>query len=363
LGKALQTRWLDEAEFARLRGPWQRLLASSDADPLFMSWDWQWLWWQHHHAMLGARLRLLALYAEDDLVALAPMYEHKARLRGIPIRRLEIIGLAWHHSEAFFSEYLDFIVDRGIAAAATECLGKAIEGLRWDELVIGNVQADSLAIAVLRKCAAAAAARPEEALASYRISLASGFETFTNSLSSSARRRLLHHRERLVNPSLVRMTQAQVGATLEHLAELKKVRWRDRYAQSPVLRAFERAVAQSFASRGQLQLTALRSDGQVLGIMYNIRVGTTEYYLQSAFDPTLARGLTPGYLHFGYVMEAAAAEGVTCFDLLAGQGLVGDYKRQLSADVVPVQTYRAVRPVWLRALYEARRRWRASRER
>src|SRR5690348_1821856 len=54
----LLARTWTSAEFETSKGAWDQLLALSDADPLFMSWDWQWRWWKHHAYYLDATLHL-----------------------------------------------------------------------------------------------------------------------------------------------------------------------------------------------------------------------------------------------------------------------------------------------------------------
>jgi CelD/BcsL family acetyltransferase involved in cellulose biosynthesis len=85
--------------------------------------------------------------------------------------------------------------------------------------------------------------------------------------------------------------------------------------------------------------------------MLNLRVAGTEYYLQSGFDPSFARGISPGYLHLGYAIEAACRDGLKRFDFLAGRGLHRDYKRDFASVSAPLQTLHLVRKPVLRLLF------------
>src|SRR4051812_42996108 len=108
---AIHVRRWTEAEFLANREPWQRLLARSAADPLFMSWDWLTCWWRHHRAVLEAQLCVLALYDQDgELCGVAPLYFHRGVHRALfRTRRLELLGNAWRDPDAIFSEYLDVV--------------------------------------------------------------------------------------------------------------------------------------------------------------------------------------------------------------------------------------------------------------
>jgi hypothetical protein len=85
--------------------------------------------------------------------------------------------------------------------------------------------------------------------------------------------------------------------------------------------------------------------------MYNVRLGDTEYNIQSGFDSLALKGLSLGYLHLGYAMELACEEGIAQFDFLAGTGMRRDYKRDFQAVHRPLMTYQAIRAKPLAWLY------------
>jgi CelD/BcsL family acetyltransferase involved in cellulose biosynthesis len=355
----MYTRHLSEAQFAAFREQWQALLTRSDADPLFMSWDWQWLWWTHHGASLRGTLRLLAVYSPDDrLLGLAPLYEHRVHVRGIPLRRLELIGQAWHGAQVFFSEYLDFIVDRSESIAVSNCIHEALRALEWDELAaLAVLPASHVARVMGESLAAFATIRPGPSATSYRVPLSAGFPAFLDALPASVRRKLANQRQRLANVVIRRAQLVDLDELLATLARFKRLRWGERYTDAAALRAFERELALRLLEHDRLELTALESEGRVIGVMYNARVGETEYYLQSSFDPNAGPGLSIGLLHFGYAIEAAAKNGVRRFDLLAGEGLNTDYKRRFAPQAIQLVSWQAIRTPWLRALYTVYDRW------
>src|SRR5579871_3126849 len=131
-------RMWSRREFAASKAPWDELVARSDADPLFMSWDWQWRWWTHHAEALNATLRLVAVYGPDGLLGLAPFYLHTVVIRHVlHARRLELIGTAWRDPRATFSEYLDIIADRCHRGVVVAAIGQwlAAQPL-WEDLAL-----------------------------------------------------------------------------------------------------------------------------------------------------------------------------------------------------------------------------------
>jgi CelD/BcsL family acetyltransferase involved in cellulose biosynthesis len=360
---ALRVRFWNAEEFAASRDAWQRLVADADVDPLFMSWDWQHCWWTHHAAYLGAKLHLLGLYTEGgELVGIAPFYAHEVLHRGLRIRRMELLGLAWRDDATAFSEYLDVIARRGYADAVLACVARWLRSEpHWHDLALPYLKPGSLALRLAREhLTGIAEVREVDELAGYNVNLPASFAEYTRRLKSGVRRKLLHQRGKLGEIGVVQVAAHEVGGTLGLLRELGAQRWGDKGER---LHRFNMDFAAWQAEAGGLRLTKLTSAGRTLSIMYDVRIGNTEYYLQSAFDPAASHGLSLGYQHIGYVLERACQEGIVRFDFLAGKGRHRDYKRDLAQECSTLVCCHVIRSGWLRALYRAHGllgRWRAA---
>lgn len=357
-GGALQVRLWSEEEFAGSKAIWDELLRRSDADPLFMSWGWQWRWWKHHRLALGAELRLVAVYSGSRLVGLAPFYAHDAVVRGVlHPRRMELIGTAWRNECAAFSDYLDIIVAREFRGSAIEPLRDWLRGVSWDELILCCIRRDGVACELAqRHLPQFARVREADPLTGWCVQLPEHFETYLEGLSTDVRRRLFNQRRKLDDP---RLQDAREGDVEENLALLWRYaanRWGNA-GPSEAFRGFYREVARSLAREGQLRLSRLDTRQGPLSVIFNVRAGDCVYYLQSGFDQAGSSGISPGYLHFGYAIEAACAEGARRFDFLGGTGRHRDYKRDLLTEIVPLVTYHAVRGAGARALYGAYGAW------
>ena len=353
-------RWTSE-EFLASREPWQRLLARSDADPLFMSWDWLSCWWRHHAVVLGAELCVLAVYsAADELCGVAPFYSHRGVHRAVfRVRRLELLGSAWRDTEAIFSEYLDLVADRdsrdAVCTGVLEWLGASAA---WDELVLCNVRERSVAARLATALGQFAYVRPAESMLGFSITLPESFDSFVAQLSSGTRRKLLHQRDKVADISCVEVPAGERRAALERLESFVARRWGG--APSATRAAFHAELVERWADQGALRLTELRTAGNLVSVMLNLRVAGTEYYLQSGFDEAYAQGLSPGYLHLGFAIEAACRDRVRHFDFLAGRGLHRDYKRDLAPEGASLQSLQVVRKPSLRTLFRLADRLRGS---
>ncbi|MDE2049681.1 MAG: GNAT family N-acetyltransferase [Gammaproteobacteria bacterium] len=349
----LVARIWSEDDFRCARGVWNRLLESSAADPLFLSWEWQWQWWVHHRDFLQADLRVVAVYTRGDiLVGIAPFYSRAAAGRGIrPTSRLELIGTAWRLGAAAFSDYLDMIVTRGSSSAVARCVAEWLLGQAfWRETALCCVRRDGPAAGLARELARNGLfVREVDPLSAWCVRLPAAFDEYVGSLDSHTRRRLWRHRRRLSAPLLEYADGSQVEEYLGLLWRMMAQRWGEA-KEAPAARRFQVDAAISLAKGGRLRLSRLSTSAGPLSIMYGARIGRTVYYLQSAFDGG-SRGISPGILHLGYAMEDACREGVEYFDLLAGKGRKRDYKRELGASLVPVVNFHVVRGAFAAALY------------
>lgn len=349
---ALQVRPWSGEEFLAGRDTWQAALARSPADPLFTSWDWLACWWRHHERSLGGRLQVLGICSPaGELLGIAPFYLHRATHRGLlGARRLELLGAAWRDDAALFSEYLDVIAAEGSGEAVRlALLGWLRASPDWDELVFCNLRPGSLAEQLARDLADVAYLRPVESVTGWSISLPATFEAFAAQLSSNTRRKTLHQRAKPADLACERIEPGQWDDALERMEQLVARRW----GRAMPARVRFNADLVRRLDPGAVRLTELRAGTDRLSVLLSLRAGDTEYYLQSGFDAARAHGLSPGYLHLGFAIEAACRDGLRRFDFLGGSGLHRDYKRDFPAQATTLQSLHLVRKPSLRALFRA----------
>lgn len=339
-------------EFSASGAIWDELLQRSGADPLFMCWDWQWRWWTHHHAILGAELCLAGVYAGAELVGLAPFYARRASVRGVlHPRRMQLLGTAWRDSASAFSEYLEILVDQACRGTVLAAVAEWLEASAWDELVLCCLRrggaADELARTHLPQIARV---REVDPLTAWRTPLPADFEEFVQRLSPDVRRRVFNQRRKLPNARVCYANEAEIPGYLDQMWRYSEDRWGGHEA-SREFRGFYRDIAHHALRQGQLRLSRLETNDGIVSVMFNKISGNCVYYLQSGFDPSISAGISPGYLHFGYAIERACAEGIQYFDFLGGSGRNRDYKRDLLTENVPLVTYHAVRGALPRGLY------------
>jgi hypothetical protein len=354
-----EVRVWNEAEFQHSEAQWQNLLHRSIADPLFMSWSWQWSWWLHHASLLKSKLWLLAAYSlEGELVGLAPLHLRRAAHRKpLSAMRLETIGSTWRHQAGAYSEYLDFVVDTRFENAFIEALADVVlRDHRWSDLIIANCKKDGVAARFVRKYLDSTCyVREADPVVAQLTVLPESFAHYVKALRPGVRRKLWNQRTRLANPQLTAVSPDRLGGIFDQLNDFHLRRWGARLFVGS-FRAFHLDFARQCAERGLLRMSALNVAGNPVSVIYNVRIGATEYNIQSGFDSTVS-GISPGYLHFGFCMEEACGGGVKDFDFLAGDGRSRDYKRDFITQKTELLTFQCIRTrplAWLYKKYDRR---------
>jgi CelD/BcsL family acetyltransferase involved in cellulose biosynthesis len=333
---ALQLRRWNVAEWLGNEAAWSRLLARSDADPLFLSWDWLTLWWQRFGDALLAVPAVLAFYRKGDLVGLVPLYRRRVVRSGfLPANSVQLMGVSWRDPGPLISEYLDVIAAAGeIDAVREACVSALMEEAAWTEWVIGfTLAGPQWQEAFVRSVGARRQyVRNLDCMVSYQADLTEGFPAYLRGLGASTRRSMWGLRRRLALHGQVRfelLGPQEIDGAFRDLNRLHQLRWQQPAFTGARL-AFHAGLAGRLASRGELALSRLRVAGEVVSILYDIRKGPRQYNISMGFNPTFSRSLSLGLIHLGYAMESAAERQVTTYDFLAGRGQRSDYKRHLS---------------------------------
>ena len=333
---ALTLRRWSVADWLGNEAAWSRLLARSEADILFLSWDWLTLWWQCFGEALSATAEILAFYRGEDLVGIAPLYRRRVVRSGfLPVSSVQLMGLSWRDPGPLISEYLDVIAaTEEVDAVRHACVRVLLQEPAWTECVIG--------FTVAGKQWHEAFARSDQArrqyvrnldpLVSYQADLSRGFAAYLRALRQSTRRSVLNLRGRLAvhgKVSFESVAAEEIASGFGDLNRLHQLRWKQP-AFSGTRLTFHARLASHLGARGELALSRLRVAGQVVSVLYDIRKGARQYNISMGFNPAFSSKISLGLIHLGYAMEAAAERQVATYDFLAGEGQRSDYKRHLS---------------------------------
>ena len=358
----LARRW-SVAQWHRHAAEWQDLMARSQADPLFLSFEWLSSWWSCFGDSLGQSPEVLAFYRGTQLAGLAPLYRQRVLRNGfLPAQSVQMMGLAWRDPEPLISEYLDVIgaeADLGLLREA--CVQQLLQDPAWSEFVIGFTASGTKWREAYQRCAGSDRhyVRELDRSVAYQAHLSDGFAVYLAGLEQSTRRSLWNLRHRVGGAGQVLLEgvpQEGIGRAFQDLNRLHQLRWQRPAFTGRRLR-FHTTLARQLAARGELALSRLHVAGEVVSVLYDIRKGQRQYNIKMAFDPAFSSRVSLGLIHLGYAMEAACDRGVTLYDLLAGPGRANDYKRHLSQSRRALSCVQMLRGPLLPRLY----RWRDRR--
>src|SRR5262245_24670712 len=117
----------------RFAPTWDALLERAEAVTPFVTPLWTRCWWEAFGA--GNALRVLTVYDGDQCVAVVPMMQTGARMYGVPVCMLELIGNL--HTPRF-----DFIVARD-RPDVYGAIWQHLQQVRWDVLKLPELVAES----------------------------------------------------------------------------------------------------------------------------------------------------------------------------------------------------------------------------
>ena len=156
-----------------------------------------------------------------------------------------------------------------------------------------------------------------------RVDLAGGYEAYLDSLPGKQRHELRRKARKLARDAgELRMVEVDAGHVVERLDEFFEMAAENESAKAAFfrkepMREFFRELAREFAEERVFRLHLLEVGGRPGAATISLVHGREWGLYNSAFDPTL-RMLAPGMVQVGQLIETAATEGCTVFDLLRG---------------------------------------------
>jgi CelD/BcsL family acetyltransferase involved in cellulose biosynthesis len=303
--------------FTELRFQWNELLRASAASCPFLTWEWLHAWWTHLRGSAG--LRLLAVRAGGELVAIAPLHVSRGTLGCFST--LEFLGTG-----CAGSDYLDLIVRRGCEAESIRAIGGYLQSQKL-ALRLDHVATDSLASSLAQYLSGqgwTATALPDGVCPFIRLADHS-WDSYLATLGSSHRANVRRRMKGLAQRFDMRFERARTDAerreALAALVAFHGQRWRDERGsttfQTPALRAFQDEATRRALEEGWLRLYVLRLDGAVAAVMYGFNHSGRFYFYQHGFDEQY-KPHSVGLVLMALTIRAAIEEGAAEFDMLWG---------------------------------------------
>lgn len=300
--------------FTALRPEWNSLLRASGAASPFLTWEWLHTWWRHLSG--SSALRMLAVRAGSELVAVAP-FRMTTGTAYLP--SLEMLGTG-----DAGSDYLDIIVRSGWEAEALAAIEQFAQSertpLRLEHLgpsAMTDHLANRLVAGGWMRTTTAGGTCPYIPLAGQT------WDSYLATLGASHRanvRRRLRAIEQKFTVTFARVTTE--GERREALPILMRYHNR-RFDEcgtafaTPALRTFHDDLTKRALDRGWLRMYVLRLNERVAAVMYGFLYDGTFYFYQHGFDDQYQQH-SIGLVLMALTIRAAIDEGAAGFDMLWG---------------------------------------------
>lgn len=286
---------------------WQRLLALSYSNTIFLTWEWLQAWRQ----TLGAEAELVIplAYLDGQLVG-AMALEHKGR---------SLIFAARERSD-----YCDALISRSLPAAdAQRVLAAMLRAVRerypgLQQIQLNRVPEGSLLLDDSWNAGIGLHVTPRRGVEAPRMDMHAVEEKLRK---KSLRRHAngLARRGRVEYQTLTCGTE--ITPLLNVLFDQHVRRWQG--TDTPSLftreqnRGFYRALTESLSETGALRFSIVCLDDVPVATHYGFCYAGTFTWYKPAFEPNLAR-LSPGEVLIKYLLERARDDGAEVFDFTIG---------------------------------------------
>ena len=306
---SLRTELIEENEVLEALAPaWWELWRRCPGETPFTSPAWLIPWWL---AFAPGRLRTVAVWSCEGLIALAPMWLEEGRLGA----RLLPLGIG-------VSDSFDLLIDPNRADEAGAALVAAVATVPvWEMCSLEELPEAASALGPPVPAGCTGDLAPQSASPALDLT---GSGDPDDAVPAAKRRKLRMAQNRTARRGGVveAVGPDGVDAFLHDLAGLHGARWTSR-GEGGVLaddgvRRFQAAALPALAGAGLAQLYRLTVGRQVVAAYYGMRHGDRAYAYIGGFDPAFAFE-SPGTVLVGHAIREASRSGARSFDFLRGQ--------------------------------------------
>jgi len=313
-----------EAEFANLRTEWDALLAASESDTIFLTWEWLSAWWTAYGTPGDLRI-LLAYDDANTLRGFAPLRAQSIRKYGQSFSALTFVGDGSNDSD-----YLDFIVRAGDEAAVMEAFAKHLEPelARGTLLQLHEIPDSSPNLAFLRALGQRKGMVASEADSPCAtVTLPGTWQEYLAQLAPRFRTKIRSVLRNLEGRADVQFRFCErceeFARLLPVLYDLHHRRWA-RQSKPGVFqwdkkRVFYGELSPLLLDRGQLAFSWLEWKGQILACQYGFVYRDVYSQLQEGYEPDCEH-LNPGVGLRAWTIQEFLKRGVKEYDFLGGVG-------------------------------------------
>ncbi len=321
----------DYRDFIEIEPTWNRLVEEAGIDFPFVRHEWIRGIWDSFDQ--NGQLHVLVVKEQNRTIAVAPLMKDRARMYGIPVRRVR--GIANVYTERF-----DAIVSPRPHEASAAIWGYLVEHAdEWDVVELRQLPEGCAALEHLPRSTMSERLLLGEwpSAESPFVPLTQPWDAYYQSLKKQHRATMRKSLQHLESQASVGFDVVQSGqrldADIDEALDLEAVAWKERDGTAiksrPDSAAFYRHMLHKAAQRGWLRLYFLTLGGKRIAVRLALLFRNKLYKLKSGYDPQYA-SWSPGHVLCHKIIEDAWRQGYAEVDFL---GSAEPWKLNWSRDI------------------------------
>lgn len=276
-------------------------------------------------------LKSYAIYENEELIALAPLYIKKEK--SFPfIRTLHLIGQGEPEKSGVASEYGDIFITKGYEQATYPLLVKLLSSIKFDDMVARAVFSDSHISKIMSLLSGKHLTR----------SFARYYVTTNNfalqDLSKNTRSRINRSRNQLnqLSAEVRWLTSEELNQLWPQLVEFHQSRWQGKGSHgaffSTEFNLFHQGLIKN--QKHSVAASAIFVNNMPIAIHYYLVDKSTYYFYQSGWNEDQYAKYSPSfYLHYWSIDNCPCVN----YDFMMG-GLKKSYKAKFCSEATPMQS-------------------------
>jgi CelD/BcsL family acetyltransferase involved in cellulose biosynthesis len=304
-------------EFLKLEPVWNKLLAESDSDILFMTFEWFNHWW----LMFGNDVEMLTLVvtnADKDIIAIAPLIQKKVRHRGLPLKVVSFMA-------NYYSPRVGMIIADGgymVVEAVFEFLKR--NRYRYDMLYLDMIEKGSMVDRQIKEGLSGGFVRHREMEGEHSpyLNVDGTWDDYLKGKSKNFRRHMKRNADDFSADkgyAIVKYGCSDAKIATQDIISISKRTWKNENGSgitgSPQSVNYYRSFIQMLADNGWLQVNVLKHGDVPVAFAFNAKYKSIMYGLQTGYDSGY-KALSPGRFIMTYTIMCAFGADVKEFDLL-----------------------------------------------
>ena len=289
-------------DLANLRDDWDKLAPKQGSYMPFLCFDWFRLWIEHF--LDNHQLLVLLLYEHGDLQTIAPLLIKQQRFKGIPVRKIELIGNVYSPFRYFLFDQLGNEQRVAYLSIILKFLAKSYS--QWDFIDVSAIPGENRSFDVLKEATNKAGLSCSEYFSFgdwYLDDIAYSGDEYIANLPKKIRKDVPYCQRRLqkignLEFKLIR-NQGGVDDYMDLYYWVYSKSWQRREGVGPT---FHRDLAKLAAKNGWLRLGFLFLDGSPISAQFWMTCSNNSFILKTVYDQDY-RKYSPGKILTAEMMK------------------------------------------------------------